>query len=120
MANQVVWVDIPVGDLERAVAFYSAVLGKPLPTHDTGAMKLAFLPSDAGEVGGCLFVPEKDKPGASGPLIYLNCNGRLEAAVAEVEKNGRRVLKPAHSIPPHGSRAVILDSEGNRIALHSR
>jgi predicted enzyme related to lactoylglutathione lyase len=120
MTNQVVWVDIAVTDLERAVRFYSAVLGKPLPTHEMQGMTLAFLPSESGDVGGCLVTSEKDKPGAGGPLIYLNCNGRLEAAVAEVEKNGGKILKPAHSIAPHGNRAVILDSEGNRVALHSR
>jgi hypothetical protein len=68
----------------------------------------------------CMHTTEKEKPGAQGPLVYLNCNGRLEAAVAEVEKNGGKILKPAHSIAPHGNRAVILDSEGNRVALHSR
>jgi predicted enzyme related to lactoylglutathione lyase len=120
MANQVVWVDIAVGDLERAVRFYSAVLGTPLATHEMQGMTLAFLPSESGDVGGCLFASEKEKPGAQGPLIYLNCNGRLEAAIAEVEKNGGKILKAAHSIAPHGNRAVILDSEGNRVALHSR
>lgn len=120
MANQIVWIDIPVGDLERAVRFYSAVLGATLPTHEVRGMKLAFLPSAAGEVGGCLEKSEMLTPGSTGPLIYLNCNGRLEAAIAEVESHGGKVLKPAHSIVPHGNRAIIQDSEGNRVALHSR
>ncbi|HKZ95427.1 MAG TPA: VOC family protein [Hyphomicrobiaceae bacterium] len=120
MADQVVWVDIPVADLERAVRFYSAVLGAPLAMHEMQGMKLAFLPAESGEVGGCLFKSKTDKPGRNGPLMYLNCNGRLDAAEAQVEKHGGKVLKPAHSIAPHGSRAIILDSEGNRIALHSR
>ncbi len=120
MANQVVWVDIPVVDLDRAAAFYAAVLGAPVSIHDTGGMTLAFLPSGSGEVGGCLFKSNTVTPGKSGPLIYLNCNGRLDAAVAEVEKTGGKVLMWPQSIAPHGTRAIVLDSEGNRIALHSR
>jgi hypothetical protein len=53
-------------------------------------------------------------------LIYLNCDGRLDAAIAAVEANGGKVLKPKHPIGPYGFRAVILDSEGNRLALHSK
>jgi len=49
----------------------------------------------------------------------LNCKGRLDAAITDVEKNGGKILKSKHQIGPHGFRAVVLDSEGNRIALHS-
>ena len=52
-------------------------------------------------------------------MIYLNANGRLDEAIAAVLPNGGKVLKPRHAIGPYGSRAIILDSEGNRIALHS-
>jgi predicted enzyme related to lactoylglutathione lyase len=52
-------------------------------------------------------------------LIYLNAQGRLDDAVSAVESNGGKVLLPAHPIGPHGFRAVVLDSEGNRVALHS-
>lgn len=119
MANQVVWVDIPVVDLERAIRFYSAVLGRPLPTHGEGEAKMAFLPSESGDVGGC-FVKGEPGPGATGPLIYLNCSGRLDDAVAAAEEAGGALLVPPQSIAPHGRRAVILDSEGNRVALHTR
>jgi len=36
-----------------------------------------------------------------------------------VEKNGGKILKPKHQIGEHGFRAVVSDSEGNRVALHS-
>ena len=52
-----------------------------------------------------------------GPLIYLNCEGRLDAAIATVETNGGKIAPAAkHQIGPYGFRAVVLDSEGNRIA----
>jgi predicted enzyme related to lactoylglutathione lyase len=50
----------------------------------------------------------------------LNTDGRLEEVLNAVEKHGGKVLAEAHSIAPFGFRAIVLDSEGNRIALHSR
>ena len=52
-------------------------------------------------------------------MIYLNANGRLDEALAAVEANGGQIIQPKQSIGPYGFRAIILDSEGNRIALHS-
>ena len=120
MANQVVWVDIPVLDLDRAVRFYSAVLGGEVKKQEYPGMSIGLLPGSDSDVSGCLFTKDDEKPSASGPLIYLNAQGRLDEAVAAVESNGGKVLLPAHPIGPHGFRAVILDSEGNRLALHSR
>ena len=52
-------------------------------------------------------------------LLYLNVDGRLRDALQQTEGYGGRVLRGAHPIGPHGWRALVLDSEGNRIALHS-
>jgi predicted enzyme related to lactoylglutathione lyase len=52
-------------------------------------------------------------------MIYLNANGRLDDALAKVDANGGKVIQPKHQIGPFGFRAIVLDSEGNRIALHS-
>jgi predicted enzyme related to lactoylglutathione lyase len=120
MANQLVWVDIPVLDLDRAIAFYSAVLGKAIKLQEYPGFKIGLLPSEGDETGGCLFVSPKDKPSDHGPLIYLNVEGRLEQAEAAVVPGKGKVLEPRHQIGPHGFRTVILDSEGNRLALHSR
>lgn len=117
--NQVVWIDIPVLDLARSVKWYSAVLGCEVPTFDIGeGCKIGVLPHENG-AGGCLVVEKGMQPSQTGPLVYLNCEGRLDAAIAAVEPNGGKVLKPRQSIAPHGFRAVVLDSEGNRFALHS-
>ena len=120
MANQVVWVDIPVLNLDRAMRFYSAVLGKPVQKQDFPGMSMALLPDAGSDVSGCLFAREDERPADRGPLVYLNADGRLDQAVAAVEANGGKVLQPKHQIGPHGFRAVIHDSEGNRIALHSK
>ncbi len=120
MANQIVWVDIPVIDLDRAIRFYSAVLGVQVQKEEYPGMSIGLLPGDDSDVTGCLFTRADEQPTATGPLIYLNAQGRLDKATAVVESNGGKVLKPPHPIGPHGFRSIILDSEGNRLALHSR
>ncbi len=120
MPNQVVWCDIPCVDLDRAIAFYSAVLGNTVDKHDMGTTALGVLPHEGNDVGGCLVVMPDMKPSTDGPLLYFNCDGRLDAAVEAVTKHGGKIIHPPHSIGPHGFKAVVLDSEGNRIALHSR
>jgi uncharacterized protein len=77
------------------------------------------LPSEGEGAAGCLFVKDGEKPSETGPLFYLNADGRLDQAVDAVAPNGGKVLQPKHAIGPHGFRAVIVDSEGNRLALHS-
>jgi predicted enzyme related to lactoylglutathione lyase len=116
----VVWFDIPVRDIDRAVRFYSAVLGTTLKKEQAGpGAAVAALPHSEGSIGGSLVQNMDAKPSENGPLLYLNTNGRLDEALMAVEKHGGKVLAEKHSIAPFGFRAVVLDSEGNRIALHS-
>ncbi|MEO5560495.1 MAG: VOC family protein [Dokdonella sp.] len=116
--NRVVWCDIPVADLQRAMTFYRAVLAIKVDRMDFDGMSFAILEHEKGN-GGCL-IPHADYAGCtSGPLIYLNVDGRIRDAVAQVEKLGGKVIKAIHPIGPHGIRAIVLDSEGTRVALHS-
>jgi predicted enzyme related to lactoylglutathione lyase len=119
MAHQIVWCDIPVTDLDRAIRFYSAVLGAPVRKEKFPEGSLGLLPFGEREIGACLYLSDENRPSAIGPRIYLNVQGRMDAAVAAVRSNGGRVVKPAHPIGPYGFRAIIDDSEGNRVALHS-
>lgn len=119
MANQIVWCDIPVIDLDSAVKFYSAVLGRAVRKQDFPGMTVGILPHNDGEVGGSLFTSAEEKPSEKGLMIYLNANGRLDDALTAVSANGGKIVQPRHAIAPFGFRAIVLDSEGNRIALHS-
>lgn len=120
MHNQVVWCDIPVTDLNRSVKFYSDVLGAKVEKQSSSGMEFAVLPHVGEGVGGCLVLAKDNEPSAKGPLVYLNCGGRLDDAIATVEPNGGKIVEPKHAIGPYGFRALVLDSEGNRIALHSK
>jgi uncharacterized protein len=117
--NLGVWFDIPVVDLDRASTFYRSVLGLPVHRQESDGFVFAVLSHDQGN-GGCL-VPAKtaDVHSEGGILVYLNVDGRIRDAVSQVEKVGGTVIEPVHAIGPHGFRTLILDSEGNRLALHS-
>jgi predicted enzyme related to lactoylglutathione lyase len=117
--NTVVWTDIPVVDLNRAVGFYSKVLGEPVTLQKMEDFEFALLPHPKDGVSGCLVVSPDNRPSRAGVLIYLSVNGRLDEAVRLAKDNGGEVLQPKHPIGPYGFRAIIVDSEGNRIALHS-
>jgi|SRR5271168_4347768 len=118
-ANQFVWCDIPVANLDRAIKFYSAVIGKPVSKQSFPGMTFGMLPHSENGVGGCLVEMEDRKPSKDGPLLYLNAEGRLDDAITAVTANGGKITKPKHPIGPYGFRAVFEDTEGNRIALHS-
>ena len=121
MSHSVVWVDIPVGDLDRALRFYSAVFGKAVTKEGGPGFAFGLFPHRGEEVGGCLVPPgDGNAPSQQGPLLYLNASGRLKEAVEGVTANGGRVLQPITQIGPHGHRAIVVDSEGNRVALHSQ
>src|SRR5258705_2254778 len=119
MANQIVWCDIPVLDLDRAVKFYSAVLGQAVNKQEFPGMTVGILPHNEGEVGGCLVSCAEDKPSATGAMIYLNASGRLDDAIAAAAQHGGKVIQPQHSLWPFRFCAGGLNHEGQPIALPS-
>ena len=123
-ADTLCWTDIPVTNLDRAIKFYSAVLGKEVRRLSEGRMEYGLMPHGEQNASGCLVVRGDsggvdNRPSANGPLIYLSAEGRLDEAVETARKNGGKVLRARQKIGEHGFRAVIIDSEGNRIALHT-
>ncbi|MEO8836833.1 MAG: VOC family protein [Caldimonas sp.] len=120
MSHSFVWVDIPVLDLDRAILFYSAVLANKVTKEGGPGFAFGLLAHSGADVAGCLIAPGADNaPSVRGPLVYLNTTGRLTEALAAVVAHGGRIVEPTHEIGAHGQRAIVLDSEGNRVALHS-
>ena len=117
MAHSIVWFDIPVLDLDRATQFYSLVMDMQMERYGPG-VPVAVMSHGPDDVAGCLFSSEDARPSDHGPLLYFDVDGRIEEAASMVEQLGGKILEPVHDTP-HGQRAIIMDSEGNRICLHS-
>jgi predicted enzyme related to lactoylglutathione lyase len=123
-ADTLCWTDIPVTNLDRAIRFYSAVLAQEVRKLSEGGMDYGLLPHGEQNASGCLCVRSDsggvdNTPSANGPLIYLLVEGRLDEAVKAARANGGKILRERQQIGEHGFRAVVIDSEGNRIALHT-
>lgn len=121
MKNAISWFEIPVTDFARAKKFYEAIYDQKVVEMDMDGTQYGMLPYDNENdgVGGGLIKSDNEKPTATGVLIYLNGGEDLSTPLAKVEENGGKILVPKTNIGPNGFMAQILDSEGNRIALHS-
>ncbi|MEP7189241.1 MAG: VOC family protein [Roseiflexaceae bacterium] len=118
MSNAINFFEIPSIDFDRAVAFYRNILDVEFHHEVFMGTPTAMFPSSAAGAGGAV-IHNDLKPSTDGPLIYLNANGQLREVVARVAQAGGSVLLPVTSIGDPGEIAIILDTEGNRIGLHS-
>lgn len=117
--NAVHWFEIPAQDLERAVRFYNQVLALEMAAMDMMGCPLAMFPADGG-VSGAIVEHEMHQPSQQGTLVYLDCGPDLSVALGNVEAAGGKVVMPKTSIGQHGFCAMFVDSEGNRVGLHSQ
>ncbi len=116
--NWTSWFEIPVVNLSRAKAFYEAIFGFEMPVTNFGVLQMAFFPQ--AKVGAALCAGPWYKPSTEGVLVYLNANPDLASVLDKVETAGGKILQAKKQISPdHGYMALIMDSEGNRMALHS-
>ena len=121
MNNVVTWFDIPTEDFDRAVRFYSAILGKEIRVETFMGQKLGFFPMEGREgVGGDIVPPGLgNKPCGYGTRVYLSCEGVLDEVIARVEKAGGKITIPKTALGQAGWIAMIIDTEGNGVGLHS-
>ena len=119
MSNSLNWFEIPAYDINRAAKFYSTVLGAELEIAEMSpGYLMAMLPSEGG-VGGALVQGDGYAPSTDGTLVYLNGGEDLALPLGNVESAGGQVLVPKTDIGENGFFAYILDSEGNKVGLHS-
>jgi predicted enzyme related to lactoylglutathione lyase len=124
MQNAISWFEIPTTDINRAQQFYETIFGITMIPMDMPNIKMRMFPLDdmMTQVGGALVDSGGfHKPSATdGPLIYLNGNPDVQHVLNKVEVAGGSILVPKTEISPeYGFMAVFMDTEGNRIALHS-
>lgn len=119
MANAVNWFEIPVSDIHRAVIFYSAILGIVLEAGPVSeGYMMATFPAEDG-VSGALVSGEGYVPSSNGTTVYLNGGHDLNEVLNRVEAAGGKVIVPKIDIGESGFFAFFLDTEGNKVGLHS-
>ncbi len=124
MQNAISWFEIPTTDINRAQQFYETIFGITMIPMDMPSIKMRMFPLDdmMTQVGGALV----DSGGfhkasaTDGPLIYLNANPDVQHVLDKVVAAGGSIMVPKTEISPdYGFMAVFMDTEGNRVALHS-
>lgn len=124
MQNAISWFEIPTTDINRAQQFYETIFGITMMPMDMPNLKMRMFPLDdmMTQVGGALV----DSGGfhkasaTDGPLIYLNANPDVQHVLDKVVAAGGSIMVPKTEISPdYGFMAVFMDTEGNRVALHS-
>jgi predicted enzyme related to lactoylglutathione lyase len=118
--NPVGWFEIYVQDMARARAFYEATFEVTLERLDSPGIELWTFPSSPSipGAGGALARMEGKDSGSGGTLIYFSCaDCAVEAARAA--QHGGRIIKEKMSIGDYGFIALLIDTEGNMIGLHS-
>jgi len=121
-ANALNWFEIPVQDINRAKSFYENIFGINMgETVDMMGMQMAMFPANEGKVSGGLVQSEMHVPSQDGAIVYLNANAAgMENVLGKISDLGGSVVMPKTQITPEiGYMAFFIDSEGNKVALHS-
>ncbi|MGH8372896.1 MAG: VOC family protein [Gammaproteobacteria bacterium] len=114
------WFQIPARDFNRAVKFYSSVLQKPLREQTMLGERMAVFPYEQSGVGGAVTQAEYLQPSLDGNNVFLLVEDELNQALQRVESAGGHVMTPKTKLGEDlGHIAVVCDTEGNRIGLHS-
>lgn len=120
MANPLFHFEIPVTDMERAVAFYQRVFNVEFDLRRVDGYEMAFFPRDDNRPGasGALVKGDVYKPSHEGCILYFDVED-IDQVLRRSQAEGGSVLYAKKDIGAGGFVAEIEDSEGNRIALNS-
>jgi uncharacterized protein len=119
IVNAVSWFEIPAANFARAQAFYGAVLGRTIEPMVMGPITMGFLSSDPNAVGGAI-VHGEGTPSKHGTIVYLNGGDDLAPMLARVQSAGGSIAVPKTDIGNNfGFFAHFIDTEGNKVGLHS-
>ncbi len=120
MKNPVVWFEIYVDDMERAKAFYEGVFMTELSKLESDGLEMwafGMDPNASGAAGALVKMPGFG-PGRNSVLVYFQCDDCAVEAQRAVQHGGR-LERGKFSIGAYGHVALVIDSEGNMIGLHS-
>ncbi len=112
------WFEIPVINFHRARVFYENLFQMAMEINDFGTFKMGVFPHK--EVGCAICQGSGYRPSEDGVVVYLNANPDLSDVLERVVESGGKIVKEKTMISSeHGHMALIIDTEGNRVALHS-
>jgi uncharacterized protein len=120
--NVLNWFEISATDISRAKKFYETIFEIQMQEMEMAGMKMAMFPwnPEVGKVSGALVQSQMHTPGMVGTIVYLNGNPDLQNVLDRVEKAGGKISMPKTLIDEStGYMALISDTEGNNIGLHS-
>ena len=118
--NVAVWFEIPAANFDRAVGFYEKVFATTLIKDKFGPADLAVFPYEQPGMSGCVMKGDGYAPGGGGTVVYLRSAVDLNVPLGRVAAAGGRVATPKTALPEGmGYFAHFVDSEGNRVGLHS-
>jgi predicted enzyme related to lactoylglutathione lyase len=118
--HSISWFEIPVTDFERAKLFYSMIYKYEMPDQMMGPIRMGFFLVDNGGIGGAIVYGEGCIPSEEGSLVYLNGGTDLSIVLDRVEPAGGKIVLPKTKIDDElGYFALFIDSEGNKVGLHS-
>jgi uncharacterized protein len=120
MDNLINWFEIPALDFGRAIAFYKTILAIDIQQADMFGTQMGFFPTDGKNVSGAIVCGDGYTPSMEGATLYLNGGEDLALVLGRVEQAGGKILVPKTQISPEmGYFAMFMDTEGNKLALHS-
>jgi predicted enzyme related to lactoylglutathione lyase len=121
--NAINWFEIPVTDMARAKHFYQVAFGIHMQEENMMNIQMAYFPYNpgSGKVSGALAKSDFHVPSEHGAIIYLNAHPDLTEVLERIEKEGGKIVMPKTLINEQvGYMAFFVDTEGNRLALHSQ
>lgn len=119
-SHAISWFEIPVTDFPRAKRFYEAVLGHAIEELEMGDTTMGMFSTDSAVIGGAIVRGDGLVPSQQGTTVYLNGGADLAVLLARVEGAGGSIAIPKTEIGGNfGFFAHFIDTEGNRIGLHS-
>ncbi len=120
--NAVGWFELYVQDMGRAKAFYQNTFQVKLERLEAPGVELWAFPNpmgmDAPGCPGALVRMEGKDSGVGGTIVYFSSEDCAQEASRAVQ-NGGQIQKGKMSIGQYGFIALILDTEGNMIGIHS-
>ncbi|TAM94848.1 MAG: VOC family protein [Chitinophagaceae bacterium] len=125
MRNAIYWVEIPVKNFDRAKKFYETIFNIDMPLVPMPRGKYAVFPLDKNALGagGAIVEGNGYEPSQNGAIVYIDRGDKdLAIPLSKVEKAGGKViLEKIKNSENEGTGfiAQFIDTEGNRIGLHS-